>query len=218
MSAQASPSQRRIHAAAMRLFTERGSSRISITELAEAAGVSRGTVYNHVDSLQELFGDVAAGLSEELSARVVQSLGELRDPAARLALGIRWYVQQAHDDPGWSRFVTRFAFSNSAMRGLRSGPATRDIVAGVSQRRYAMHEHELQAAMAFVGSSVLAAMYLVREGLSTWRDAGSHCALMVLRGLGVPAEEARQLATVELPGLAPPLETSSTTQHREENT
>lgn len=43
----------------------------------------------------------------------------------------------------------------------------------------------------------------VAEGLSTWRDAGSQCALLVLRGLGVPPEEAKALAEAELPQLAP---------------
>jgi len=202
MSAPLYSSRQRIHQAAMRLFTERGSSRISISELADAAGVSRGTIYNHVGSLQQLFGEVAAAMAEEMTRRVVRSFGDERDPAARLALGIRWYVKQAHDDPAWSRFVTRFAFCTTAMTSLWSGPAARDVIAGVSQRRYAIREDELMSAMAFVGSSVLAAMYLVREGLSTWRDAGSHCALMVLCALGMPADEARPLAHAELPELA----------------
>lgn len=202
MSPQSSQARRRIHEAAMRLFSENGSSRISITELADAAGVSRGTVYNHVCSLPGLFGEVAAELSAEMVDRVLPGLGSEPDPALRLALGIRWYVRHAHDDPAWSRFVTRFAFSTTAMKSLWSGPAARDVIAGVSLKRYSIREHELQAAMAFVGSAVLAAMCLVREGLSTWRDAGSQCALMVLQGLGVPASEARALANTELPELA----------------
>ena len=132
MSLQSSPARRRIHDAAMRLFTERGSSRISVTELADEAGVSRGTVYAHIGSRQDLFGEIAAEMANEMTGRVLQSFGSEEDPVARLALGIRWYVKQAHDDPAWSRFVTRFAFSTSAMKSMWSGPIARDIVAGAS--------------------------------------------------------------------------------------
>lgn len=198
------PTRRRIHEAAIRLYTEQGSAEISISALAEAAGVSRGTVYNNVESLQALFGEVAADMSEEMTRRVIDSFGEVQDPAARLAMGVRWYVREAHEDPVWSRFVTRFAFTNTALKTLWSGPAARDVVAGVAQQRYAVREPELQSAMAFVGSAVLAAMYLVREGLSTWREAGSQCALLVLRGLGLSSAEAEALANAELPPLAPP--------------
>jgi len=199
MSANAT--QRLIHDTALRLFAERGSTRISVSELAEAAGLSRGTVYSHVVSLPNLFSEIAADMAAQMNQRVVASFGDAQDPASRLALGIRWYVRQAHDDPVWGRFVTRFAFSTSAMKTLWSGAAARDVVAGVAQRRYAIPEHELQSAMAFVGASVLAAMYLVREGLSTWRDAGSQCALMVLRGLGLAPAEALRLSTADLPEL-----------------
>jgi len=51
---------------------------------------------------------------------------------------------------------------------------------------------------------VLGAIYLVREGLRTWRDAGSDCAELVLRALGLSEEQARALATAELLPLPEP--------------
>jgi hypothetical protein len=55
-----------------------------------------------------------------------------------------------------------------------------------------------------IASSVLGAIYLVREGLRTWRDAGSDCAELVLRALGLSEEQARALATAELLPLPEP--------------
>jgi len=54
-----------------------------------------------------------------------------------------------------------------------------------------------------IGGSVLTAITLVQEGHRTWRDAGSDIAELALRALGLSKDEAKQLATVELPPLAP---------------
>ncbi|WP_139042661.1 helix-turn-helix domain-containing protein, partial [Aequoribacter fuscus] len=52
----ASPtSQKRIHAAAIRLFAETGAQKISIRDLAEEAGVARGTIYAYLDQSPDLF-------------------------------------------------------------------------------------------------------------------------------------------------------------------
>ena len=54
---------RRIHAAAMKLFAERGVTKVGVSELAAAAGMARGTIYSHVPDVERLFEDVAAGLA-----------------------------------------------------------------------------------------------------------------------------------------------------------
>ncbi|MFX7329445.1 TetR family transcriptional regulator, partial [Acinetobacter baumannii] len=47
--------QHRIHAAAMRLFAQQSGRQPSVSELAAAAGVTRGTIYNHITSTSQLF-------------------------------------------------------------------------------------------------------------------------------------------------------------------
>jgi len=51
--------RRRIHAAAMKLFAERGVTKVNISELAAAAGMARGTIYSHVPDVDGLFEEVA---------------------------------------------------------------------------------------------------------------------------------------------------------------
>lgn len=194
---------RRIHQAAIRLFSERGVSQVSVAELAEAAGLSQGVVHSHVDDITALFSEVMAQMAEELQIRMETSFGDVADPAARLALGIRWHVRMAHDDPAWGRFVCHFAFSAPVLSVLWSGPMVRDVFEGVEGRRYALRESEVLSAVVFVGSSALGAMHLVREGLADWQDAGSRCAEMALRGLGLSHDDARSLARMELPRLLP---------------
>ena len=47
--------RRRIPAAAMKLFAERGVTKVNISELAAAAGMARGTIYSHVPDMERLF-------------------------------------------------------------------------------------------------------------------------------------------------------------------
>ncbi len=191
--------QRRIYNAAIQLFAEKGATQVTVRELADAAGVARGTIYNHVDSVQTLFEDVAVYLADEMNQRILHTFRQQSDPSARLAAGVRYYVRRAHEEPAWGNFISRFGFSSAALRRLGSGAPVQVLMAGVQSGQYRIRQDQLSAVITMIGSSVLGAMYLVREGLRTWRDAGSDCAELLLRALGLPADKARELAIAELP-------------------
>lgn len=197
-----SAAQRRIYQAALRLFGEKGIQHVSVKELAEQAGVARGTIYNHVDSIEALFEDVAQTLSAEMNQRLMLSFRDIADPDLRLSIGIRLYIKRAHEDPEWGLFISRFGFHSSALRQLGASHPIKILMDGIQSKRYNLNIDQLSSCIAMLTSSVLGAMYLVRDGIRTWRDAGTDCAELVLRALGVPAQQAHQLATTELPMLA----------------
>lgn len=194
--------QRRIHNAALRLFAAKGSSEVSVSELATTAGVARGTIYNNLESPEHLFEQVAAQLADEMDERIVASYVGIEDPAVRLSTGIRLYVRRAHDEPHWGRFLAHFGMTNEALRKVWVGPPMQDLVLGLTSQRYDFRPDQAPSAMGIIGGGTLSAIMLVLEGLRTWRDAGSDAAEMILRSFGVPIEEARQIATRELPLLA----------------
>lgn len=196
--------QKRIHEAAIRLFSETGSNEINVSELAEYAGVARGTIYNNVKSLDTLFNEVTANLAAEMNRRIVDSLPDDSRPEERLASGIRLYIQRAHNEPVWGKFITRFAYSDEAFQAFwESSVPLIDLQLGVEGNAYDVHEEQLNSMMSFIGGACISAMTLVRQGIKTWRDAGSDCAEFVLRGLGLSPDEAKDLASRELPPLAP---------------
>ncbi len=195
------PAQVRIYEAAVRFFAERGTTHASVTELAQAAGLARGTIYNNVANLDSLFEEVATALGDEMHARILVSLETMGDPARRLASGIRFFVRRAHDEPHWGRFIVRFAFTTSTMRSLLSGPPARDLRDGLSKGRYNFRPEQMQSVVSLVGSTTLAAMWLVLNGEKTWREAGSDAAELMLRAIGVPPEEAWAFASADLPPL-----------------
>ena len=60
------PTDRRINAAAVRLFTAKGTTRLTVSELAQEANVARGTLYRNVGSVEGLFDRVVQrGLASE---------------------------------------------------------------------------------------------------------------------------------------------------------
>ena len=195
------PAQIRIYEAAVRFFAERGTTHASVTELAQAAGLARGTIYNNIANLDSLFEEVATALGDEMHGRILASLESMDDPARRLAYGIRSFVRRAHEEPHWGRFIVRFAFTTSTMRSMLSSPPARDLGDGLANGRYSFRPEQMGSVLAFVGSVTLAAMWLVLNGEKTWREAGSDAAELMLGSIGVAAQEARALASEDLPPL-----------------
>lgn len=197
--------QKRIHQAALQLFAEKSVGEISVSELAQLAGVARGTVYNNLHSVDSLFEEIAGELSQEMNQRVVNSAAEGMDPVLRLANGIRFYVRRAHEEPQWGHFIVRYAASNNLLQELWNGQPVQDVLNGIAHSRYLLRPEQLSTAMALIGGAVMAAALLVMQGHKTWREAGSETAEFILRALGVAADEAMRLANLELPPLAPAL-------------
>jgi AcrR family transcriptional regulator len=196
-----SPAQRRIYQAAMRLFTEKGVTQLTISDLAQEAGVARGTVYSHVKSTEHLFEQVASQLSMEMHQRVSLSFVDIEDPAQRLANGVRAFIRRVHEEPQWGAFLGRFAMSNASLREMFYSQVAVDLLKGLSSKRYHFRQEQLASVISMVAGSTLGAMLLVREGIKTWRDAGSETAELLLLALGISPAEAMGLAAVELPPL-----------------
>lgn len=195
--------RRRIHAAAMKLFAERGVTKVNISELAAAAGMARGTIYSHVSDVDGLFEEVAAQLSSEMTQRVVAGFAGITDPAVRLATGVRQYIRRAHEEPLWGRFMSRFGLSEALMKALLAADPTADFVAGIESGRYMMGREQLPAAVSLLAGGTLAAMLPVLDGRGTWRDVGSDMAELMLVGFGIERTAARAIATQALPPLPP---------------
>lgn len=193
--------QRRLQRAALQLFAEKGVTRINVSDLAQAAGMARGTIYNNLPDLDSLFTDVASQLSGEMSARIAESSRHIQDAAHRLANGIRYWPQRAHEDPHWGRFMCRFALSTASLQEFWVGQPVKDLREGLDHGRYSLQPEQLSSAVSLITGAVLGACWLVLEGRKTWREAGSDAAQFILTAFGVSRQEAQALAQVDLPPL-----------------
>ena len=80
-AAAAAETARAVLAAATRQFADRGFSDVSLDDVAEAAGVTRGAVYHHFRNKGALFAAVAAACHQQVA-----------DPAGQLSAGSHAFV------------------------------------------------------------------------------------------------------------------------------
>jgi AcrR family transcriptional regulator len=196
------PTDQRISEAAFRLFVEKGTTQLTVSELAQAANVARGTLYRNIGSMTDLFDRIVAEFSADLHQRVSESFAGIDDPAARLATGLRLWIRYAYENPTIGRFAVRFGLSEESLRAVMTGPPMRDINAGVAAGRYDLGSVSVDSIASMVLGATVSAMWMVLEGHQTWREAGSSTAEMVLRAMGIDAADAREIAMAELPRLA----------------
>src|SRR5262245_60389448 len=130
-----SPAQKRIHLAALQLFAEKSVGELNVSELAQAAGVARGPIYNNLDSVEALFDDVATQLSNEMNLRV-KNANPGMNPVERFANGVRFYIRRAHEEPNWGRFLARYGATNATLRDFWTGVAATALMDGLAQQRF----------------------------------------------------------------------------------
>src|SRR5262245_30761874 len=74
----------KILATAVHVFAAKGPVAPIIDDFIAAAGVARGTFYNHFQSTEELFVATAKSLEDDLIVSIVQAMEPLDDPVDRV--------------------------------------------------------------------------------------------------------------------------------------
>jgi AcrR family transcriptional regulator len=78
--------EQRIHLAALRLFSRQGYAGTGIRELADEAGLSSASLYNHIGSKEDLLVRIMREGNERLERTAVAALQGVDRPEVRLAL------------------------------------------------------------------------------------------------------------------------------------
>ncbi len=99
--------QSRILHAALRVFAEKGPDAPVVDDFVRAAGVSRGTFYNHFDDVEQLLEATSVWTTGHAVVAIDDAIQDIDDRAVRFGTGIRLFLSRAHSDPVWSLFVAR---------------------------------------------------------------------------------------------------------------
>lgn len=187
--------------AAVQLFLSSGVAAVTVQQVAQAAGVTTGTFYNHFATKDELLARLAELLGESLCRAIRDSLAGIDDGAARMAIGQRRYVGMGVDNPAWALLLLDVLAAAPALAEVVTRDALADLRLGVRQKRFRVPSEEV--AMDVVTGVCTAAMRRVALGQAPARhDVAT--ATLVLRALGLPADEAAELARCPLPPLPAP--------------
>lgn len=179
-------------------FIRDGQRHAPILEITKAADVGLGSFYNHFESRDALFEVAVDEALDALGARLDQLGAGLQDPAEVLAQGFRLTGRLFRQERELMQVATSAGTGMmQAQRGLV--PYTRrDLAAGIRAGRFSVTDLEL--ALGIVVGSALCLGEILRQQPD--RDAASSAdrmAAAVLRMLGVPANEAEQIASAPLP-------------------
>ncbi len=93
---KATDTKKRIFEAALAIFTEKGYAGTTMDDVIAAAGVSKGSIYWHFSSKQDLFSELFEYFFEGIRESYAAALGGGAAPAAKIRLMIRETLTKAY--------------------------------------------------------------------------------------------------------------------------
>ncbi len=187
--------------AAIKVYSARGVAAATVQEIADVAGMTTGTVYNHFKTKDEVLREVALRLATTLSARITESQAGVKEGAERMAIGGRRYVWLAEVAPQWALLMLDVAAAAPELLLRIREYVLADLRLGVKQKVFRIASEGV--AMDFINGAGMQAMRSVALGLAPPAH-GADMAACVLRALGVPFEQAEEIAHRPLPDFPVP--------------
>lgn len=191
---QRAATRSRLLDAARTLFAEQGVDATRINEITEKADVGFGSFYNHFESKDAILEAV----SQEMVVSAAEALSriEIEDPAEVVSVAHRHFVAWAAAEPEWGWLIVRLEVSHGVGMAALGRHAARDLHRGLAAGRFDVADTGV--ALTASGGALLGVIRAVLDGVLT-ADAAIPHAAGVLRSLGVPADEAAEVAARPLP-------------------
>jgi len=189
----------RLLESALAVFNEKSADAAVIDDFIAAAGVSRGTFYNHFKTTSELLLALATAMSDEVLQIVDPLVLRYEDPVQRFASGTRLYMQMALRYPLWGSFITQVGTRIATRGQLIDLYVTRDLELAYKSGRLSVDSVRVGRDL------VLGAIFYGIETMLTEPTRSNHAEQLVrsvLIGLGLTPTQAEAIAfmPLEMPG------------------
>ena len=183
---------------ALQVISERGFDAPTIDDFIAAAGVARGTFYNYFKTREDILSAAAAHVADTLDAEILPLFAGIEDPARRIAIAIRKFIDMSARRPDWGGLLVRMIpLAGGAVSAEMHRGVLYDLKAGLKSGKF--HFPSIQAAVALsMGTITLGIRATIKE--STPAAFPVMIATMILQGLGMPPSEAARVAGKPLPG------------------
>ncbi|MEZ5606564.1 MAG: TetR family transcriptional regulator [Burkholderiaceae bacterium] len=193
--------RRQLLLAAMQVYSQKGVAGASLQDIAAAAGVASGTIYNYFSTREEVAEHAALWLATTLCECIAQGHAAVRRGAERMAFGNRRYLWLAEHSPAWALLLLDVGAAVPAFAAAIRAYAVEDLRLGLQQKEFRIFSEA--AAVDLVGGTIGSAMASIAHGQAPAGHASAVVAT-VLQGLGLTAGEAQDIARLPLPELVVP--------------
>lgn len=188
----------RIVAAAFDLLGDERGLYARTEDVAEKAGITRATFYNHFAGMAELRDAVSFEVTHDFLEAVTGTISRIPDARDRAALAVRFYLHRARDDRRWA-----WSMINLSATGLIFGAETfrqaeQTIREGQQEGAFPLPSVELGRDL-LLGTTLAAMGSIVRGHVPD--DYPEAVAGRILFGMGVAFDEAMEHAHRTLPPL-----------------
>lgn len=186
-----------ILAAAEALFGARGVEAVSIDEIAAAADLAKGTVYNHFADKDALAREIAAAARADGEARVTAVNARVHDPVRRTVRGMLVFARFALERPERARAMLRMTPQATDPEAPVNAGLRADIANGIAAGAYAVGIEGGTAAMMGIATSLISRICDGAHDRNAALTLGADMAAIALRGLGLPRADAERIAQAE---------------------
>lgn len=185
--------------AARSLIAERGVTELRVSDVTDRTDVALGTFYSHFQTKEQI---VEAVITETVSllTNLVADIGDqLDDPAEAVSVGVRQMVGLAAFDPELARVLVRLTDAEPRFESILWPRAERIMRRGAESGRFRVDDVTLSLKIAI--ASVFATLRTSMESAYSI-DPAHACAVAVLQGVGIPYDEAGEIAARPMPAIS----------------
>lgn len=177
--------------AARELIAEHGVAGLRVGEVTERADVALGSFYNYFASKEEVIEAIVAETIVALAEGLEPLIETVEDPAEAVSVSVRRVIGLAYDDPQLAWLLVNLDRADARFETMVLPQAKVAFERGKKSGRFVFSD--LHVALAVTVGGALAVMRgLLEERLEEGAEEAATEDL--LRGLGVPDKEARELA------------------------
>ena len=190
--------RQRILEATEDLTRSRGIDAVTIEDITEAADVARRTFYHYFDSKHDALVPIARQRTRELNRRIDRVIEGIDDPAEVVSIALRHTLRSMPEDPLCAWFIFRSGLPQKRLLEGIGKSGARDLSRGMESGRFSL-DNPVAAATLLSGAIIGALGGRLEKtlGVADLDDAVEY----LLRLLGVPSGEARDIAHRPLPDL-----------------
>ncbi|MBI2734521.1 MAG: TetR/AcrR family transcriptional regulator [Aquabacterium sp.] len=190
----------RLIESALHVFAQKGADAAVIEDVIALAEVSRGTFYNYFRTNEELLAAVVKELGDELLVLVEAVVTQCKDPAERLACGLRMTLHTMRAHPLLAQFVARSGLSMATSNSLAMAYLPRDIQAAMASGRFNLGSVEVGLTLVLGTAHAAIVAMSLPQALSSSLPANypEEVIFQLLLGLGMTKAQARKLVSTPI--------------------